>query len=204
MGEITLRDGLVVAAAAAGARMRESWIIEREVTPTGWHDAPVDLMISKKTHGLTLVGAAELKWWRQLDAGNAANRRRDLVRDFIRAAALYPQVSDFSFVALLSTSGSWSATADTNGTDREAMQKLSAEGSQRWKLSSLIGSSAVKRAVQSLDERVPICNIFHTELLAKYTLQSGDKGLAFARVWRVKKPQNTYFLSSAQIAELTD
>ena len=48
IGEITLRDGLVVAAAAVGARTKRAWIFEREVLPDGWTDATVDLMVYRK------------------------------------------------------------------------------------------------------------------------------------------------------------
>lgn len=64
MGETTLRDGLVVAAAAAGAQARQAWILDREVLPKGWTDAAVDLVISR--HGnqgsIALIGGIELKW----------------------------------------------------------------------------------------------------------------------------------------------
>lgn len=33
MGEITLRDSLIVAAAAAGAQAKQAWILQREVLP---------------------------------------------------------------------------------------------------------------------------------------------------------------------------
>ena len=105
MGEITLRDSLIVAAAAAGAQIKQAWVLEREVLPTGWTDSAVDLVIYRSGQQKTLkeVGGIELKWWRQTDKGNASNRRRDLVKDFMRAASLYPDVDDFAFVALLST-----------------------------------------------------------------------------------------------------
>jgi hypothetical protein len=103
-GEITLRDGLIVAAAAEGARIRQAWIIEREVIPNGWTDAPVDLFLRKQGNlgAISTIGGVELKWWRKTDAGNSANRRRDLIRDFIRAlvdeslsAYVYRQCSVF-------------------------------------------------------------------------------------------------------------
>ncbi|WP_457825597.1 hypothetical protein, partial [Staphylococcus aureus] len=47
-GEITLRDGLIVAASAEGARIRQAWIIDREIIPSGWTDAPVDLFLKKQ------------------------------------------------------------------------------------------------------------------------------------------------------------
>jgi len=48
MGEITLRDSLIVAAAAAGAQIKQAWVLEREVLPAGWTDSAVDLVT--KTH----------------------------------------------------------------------------------------------------------------------------------------------------------
>ena len=48
MGEITLRDGLIVASAAVAARTRQAWMLGREMTPDAWTDASVDLVISRK------------------------------------------------------------------------------------------------------------------------------------------------------------
>ncbi|MEQ1861996.1 MAG: hypothetical protein ABMA13_18920 [Chthoniobacteraceae bacterium] len=204
MGEITLRDGLIVAAAAVGAHTKQAWILDREVLPAGWTDAAVDLVIFRhgNQNNTKEVGGIELKWWRQTDPGNAANRRRDLIRDFIRAAALYSLVEDFAFVSLLSTAGSWSATATTSGSDRAAMTKLGAAGSQTWNIPNMISSSAIKGAVKSLSGKVPITNIFHTELLASFSLNNASGLNAFAKVWLVKKPQNTQFLQPAEIALL--
>lgn len=203
-GEITLRDGLIVAAAAEGARVRQAWIIQREVIPDKWIDASVDLFLQKKGSqgAISTIGGVELKWWRKTDVGNSANRRRDLVRDFIRAGALYSQVQDFAFVALLSTEGSWTATTKTDGSDKEAMSKLSSTGSQKWNLSKMIGSKGVEGAIRSLQDKVPMPNIFHTELLCTRSLTNGEDQLAFAKVWKVKKPQNTVFLDAAALNKL--
>lgn len=203
-GEITLRDGMTVAAAAEGARIRQAWIIEREIVPRGWNDAPVDLFLSKKGNqgGVSTIGGVELKWWRKTDAANSANRRRELVRDFIRAASLYSQVKDFAFVALLSTEGSWRATTKTSASDKDAMSKLSSLGSQKWNLESMIGSKSVEGAVRSLWKKVPMPNIFHTELLCTRSLTDGKLQIAFAKVWKVKKPQNSVILSDAAVTRL--
>lgn len=157
MGEITLRDSLVVAAAATGAQTKQAWILQREVLPTGWTDSAVDLMIYRTGNAGAQhpLGGIELKWWRHDDKSNASNRRRDLVRDFIRAAALYPEVDDFAFVALLSTEVSWSSTTSTTGADADAMQLLTAAGTSKWNIQMLRGSPAVKGAVRSLQGKVP-------------------------------------------------
>ncbi|WP_175926327.1 hypothetical protein [Burkholderia cepacia] len=204
MGEITLRDGLVVAAAAEAARTRQSWVIEREIVPPGWTDAPVDLYLGRVGNKgvVSTLGGCELKWWRKTDPSNAANRRRDLIRDFIRAASLYALVEEFSFVALLSTEGSWSSTIGTSGTDKAAMSMLSATGSQKWNLKKMIGSKAIEGAMRSLGDKVPMPNIFHTELLCTRSLTDGANVLAFSKVWLVKKPQNTKMLTAAQLAVL--
>lgn len=203
-GEITLRDGLIVAAAAEGARMRQAWIIDREVVPTGWTDAPVDLHLRRSGNlgAVSTIGGIELKWWRKTDSGNAGNRRRDLVRDFIRAASLYALVDDFSFVALLSTEGSWSSTARTQGSDKLVMSKLSSSSSQKWNLKKMIGSKAIEGAMRSLEGKVPMPNIFHTELLCARSLTDGANVLAFSNVWLVKKPQNTKLLTAAELTAL--
>lgn len=203
-GEITLRDGLIVAAASEGARIRQAWIIEREVVPDGWTDAPVDLVLRKQGNqgAISTIGGIELKWWRKTDPANSANRRRDLIRDFIRAGALYSQVQGFAFVALLSTEGSWGATASTNGSDKEAMHKLSSSENEKWNLTKMIKSKGVKNAMRSLMGKVPMPNIFHTELLCTRALTDGTNQLAFAKVWKVKKLQNTRILEDADLIKL--
>lgn len=204
MGEITLRDGLVVAAAAHGASEKRSLILEREILPNQWTDAAVDLMISRIGHEDVkhCIGGVELKWWRQEDGGNASNRRRDLVKDFIRAGALHREVEEFSFVALLSTVGSWSATASTTGSDKDLMQRLLQRGSQQWNLKKDNTAAAVKAAVKSLKGRIPIPNILRSEIVADASLQSSGEEVSFARVWNVRKPQNTRILTAAEIDEI--
>jgi len=204
MGEITLRDSLIVAAAAAGAQTKQAWVLEREVLPTGWTDSAVDLVIYRSGNlgALKEVGGVELKWWRQTDKGNASNRRRDLVKDFIRAASLYPAVDDFIFVALLSTEVSWTSTTATRGADKAAMALLTATGSKIWKLRTLAASPAVKGAVRFLNEKVPIPNIFHSKLLSTLELHLASGRSAFAKVWLVKKPQKTHYFTAAEIQEI--
>lgn len=203
-GEITLRDGLVVAAAAEGARTRQAWIIDREIVPTGWIDAPVDIFLRKQGNrgATTTIGGIELKWWRKADAPNSANRRRDLIRDFIRAGSLYPLVQDFAFVVLLSTEISWSATANTSGSDKSAMAKLSSSGRQPWNLKHMITSKAVEGSMRSLRGRVPMPNVFHTELLCTVSLNNGTNQIAFAKVWSVKKLKNSIFLDEQTLDKL--
>lgn len=204
MGEITLRDSLVVAAAAAGSEQKQAWVLTREVLPTGWTDSAVDLTIYRRGNNDSLheVGAVELKWWRQEDKGNASNRRRDLVKDFIRAGALYQNMESFSFVALLSTEVSWGATTSTRKGDKPAMELVSGADTQVWKLEDLKDCPAVKGAVNSLNGRVPIPNIFHTKVLATLDLHFDSGRTAFARVWSVNKPQRTKFLSTAEVKNL--
>lgn len=206
MGEITLRDGLVVAAASIGAKNKRAWILEREVLPAGWSDAAVDLVVNRKGNNdsVHMVGGVELKWWRQTDKGNAGNRRKELIKDFIRAAALYNAVEDFAFVALLSTSGSWSQTASTQQTDKEPMKLLEKDGVQKWNLERMKKSSSIRAALKSLDGRVaPISKIFHTELLSYKSINDSSTVGAFAKVWSVRRPQKTTTLDSAAIAKLT-
>ena len=64
MGEITLRDGLIVAAASIASELRQAWLLEREVQPQGWVDSDVDLLISRKGNaGLvhTLAGVERMR-----------------------------------------------------------------------------------------------------------------------------------------------
>jgi hypothetical protein len=204
MGEITLRDSLVVAAAATGAQIKQAWVLVREVLPQGWSDSAVDLVVYRtgQQSALKEVGGVELKWWRQTDKGNASNRRRGLVKDFIRAASLYPAVDDFTFVALLSTEVSWTSTTSTTGADAAAMVLVTATGSQIWNLRTLAASPAVKGSVRYLNGKVPIPNIFHSKLLSTLELHFASGRSAFAKVWLVKKPQNTHFCTPAEVGEI--
>jgi len=203
-GEVTLRDGLVVAAAAAGARLNQAWIIRRESVPKGWRNTPVDLLIKRRNGQgrVVLVGGVELKWWRQDDARNSANRRRDLLRDMVRAAALYAQAEEFAFVALLTTTASWTSTTVTKGSDKGAMTLLAASGVQQWNLGKMRSSKSLMRAIASLRAQVPICNVFHTELLSEFTLNDAGKTTVFAKVWKIRKPQNSKLLDDAAIRAL--
>jgi hypothetical protein len=149
------------------------------------------------------VGGIELKWWRHGDRTNASNRRRDLVRDFIRAASVYPSVQDFAFVALLSTEVSWTSTTSTHGADETAMGLVTADdGSKIWNVHKLRGSPAVRGAVRSLRGRVPVPNIFHSKLLSSVELRFASGRSAFARVWSIRKPQRTHFLTDAELQEV--
>lgn len=201
MGEITLRDGLIVAAASSGSHLKQAWILEREVVPQGWSDAPIDLLIRRAgaQSATKDVGGVELKWWRREDKSNAGNRRRDLVKDFIRAAALYQQMESFAFVALLSTEVSWESTTQTIKKDQVAMSLLSGEGTQKWSLNNLKESPAVKGAIRSLGNRVPITNIFHTKLVSSLDLHLSSGRVASARVWSVVKPQRSKFMTAPEI-----
>lgn len=199
-GEITLRDGLVVAAASVGSSHKQAWILNREVLPSGWKDAAVDLVVCRNSNGAErIVGGVELKWWRQASPSNASNRRRDLVKDFMRAAALYPLSEYFSFVALLSTKESWETTAGTRGTDKEVMDLVKSEGTVNWNVTNLSKSPAVKAAARLLKKRVPVISSFKSELLSTYSLSGADGAICTARVWAVRKPQNTRELTDTEI-----
>jgi hypothetical protein len=203
MGEITLRDCLVVAAASSGSSLKQAWILEREVIPSGWSDAPVDLFIRRKGNqgALKDVGGVELKWWRRGDKSNAGNRRRDLARDFIRAAALYQHMESSAFVALLSTEVSWEKTTQTDKGDQPAMDLLCAKDAQKWNLISLQKSPAIKGAIRSVGNRVPITNIFHTKLISSLDLHLSSDRVASARVWSVVKPQRSKIMTAAEIKQ---
>lgn len=205
MGEITLRDALIVAAAAEGAQSNKPWILRREITPGGWQESAVDLVVYRVGNQAAEyeLGGVELKWWRHNDKSNASNRRRDLVKDFIRAASLYPLVEQFSFVALLSTAVSWTATTETEGDDAQAMKLLTEdEDVSVWNVTELSDSPAVRGSVRYLREKVPIPNIFHSKLLSNLELAFASGRTATARVWMLKKPQNTHFLSGTQIQDI--
>ncbi|GKW10821.1 hypothetical protein PEC301899_11030 [Pectobacterium carotovorum subsp. carotovorum] len=213
MGEITLRDGLIVAAAAAGSSQKQAWIFGREKLPDGWTDSAVDLTIYRirKSVGSNVenneadneeyntVGAVELKWWRQTDRSNASNRRRDLVKDFIRAAANYQNTESFSFVALLSTEVSWNATINTTAADKDVMPFILNQGTQKWNIRKLAKITCIKSAVRALGHRVPIPTAFHTKLLSTIDLNLASGRTASARVWRVIKPQRTTIMDMNEL-----
>ncbi|WP_124593018.1 hypothetical protein [Burkholderia cepacia] len=56
--------------------------------------------------------------------------------------------------------------------------------------------------MRSLEGKVSMPNIFHTELLCTKSLTDGLNVLAFSKVWLVKNPQNTKMLTAAQLASL--
>lgn len=192
VGEITLRDGLIVAAAAIGSKHKNAWLLEREVEPDGWSDSSVDLMIYRDSgQNPSLIGGAELKWWRQKDKNNASNRRRDLIKDLLRAAALYTLSESFSFVALLATKESWDATTDTRGKDKALLDKLKSDSSEHWNIRDLSGSPSIKTAVRLLRNKVPVTTAFRTKLLTACSLSDQSGIECVARVWEVQKTQNS-------------
>lgn len=192
VGEITLRDGLIVAAAAIGSKHKNAWLLEREVEPDGWSDSNVDLMVYRVSgDNQSLVGGTELKWWRQKDKGNASNRRRDLIKDLLRAAALYTLSESFSFVALLATKESWDATTDTRGKDKALLDKLKSESSEHWNIRDLSSSPSIKAAVRLLRKKVPVTTAFRTKLLTACSLSDQSGIECVARVWEVQKTQNS-------------
>lgn len=91
----------------------------------------------------------------------------------------------------------------TNGSDRVPMEMLNTPGTQRWNTSVMVASSGVRGAVASLKEHVPVCNIFHTTLVSHCSITLAGDQTAFSKVWSVKKPQNTRFLTDAEIDYLT-
>ncbi|HEY5849896.1 MAG TPA: hypothetical protein VIT62_03900 [Lysobacter sp.] len=202
-GEITLRDGLVVSAASVGSSHKQAWILNREVIPTGW-DGAVDLVVCRVSNGTEkIVGGVELKFWRQATASNASNRRRDLFKDFMRAAALYPLSEHFSFVALLTTKESWDTTVGTRGADKDVIDLLKAEATVSWNIASLSGSPSIKSAAKLLKGKVPVISSFKSELMCTYSLSTSDGAICAARVWAVRKPQNTRELTEAELEAIT-
>jgi hypothetical protein len=203
VGEITLRDGLIVAAASIAAELRQGWLLVREVRPDGWQDSDVDLLIFRKGNAgvIHILAGVELKWWRREDAGNAANRRKDLIKDFFRGAALYSIVEEIAFVALVSTAFSWKATASTKGSDQVAMGMLGERGSQVWNTEIMVASNSVRSAMRELVGKVPVSNIFNTKLISDVAITEENERIAFAKVWSVKKPQNSRWLNDEEIEE---
>ena len=205
LGEISLRDGAVAAVAAVAARQRRAWVIRRELRPPAWRGANVDLVVQRRVAGtLKWVAAMELKWWRQSDDSNASNRRRDLVRDFVRAASIYPTVEETSLVCLLARSKSWTDTITTSGKDKIVTPLIVATASTKWDLASLVQAPCVRGALRSASQSVPVPNRFTTELVAEAQVILAGKEIAAARVWSVRKHRNTRVLSPDEVVALLD
>lgn len=152
--------------------------------------------------GVRWVVGVELKWWRQSDAANAGNRRRELVRDFIRAASLYRLVESSSFVGLLSTTDSWNRTTNTGGRDAPAMALIRGVGQQAWNVHALRPAPAVRGAAHGLNGAVPVPKHFRSELLSSVALDVDGHEAVRARVWRVWKYQSTRFFTPPQLQTL--
>ncbi|WP_373700198.1 hypothetical protein [Neisseria dentiae] len=197
IGEITLRDSLILAVSAFSSSIRLAVIQDREYTPDGWEDSAIDLAILRKNtqQREEFIGGVELKWWRRSDTQNAANRRRDIVKDLIRTATLYSQVTDFAFMALLTTDVSWEKTIGKKSPDRKVMDKLTASAVEKWKIEEIQHTPCVSSAINYLKPKVSIPNIFHTKLLSSLELKFASGRSASAKIWLVKKPQKSYWLS---------
>jgi hypothetical protein len=199
LGEITLRDGLVVAAAATGAERHQAWIIEREFAPDEWNGRAIDIVVKRVVNNADkLVYSAEVKWWRDATTANAANRRRDLVGDLIRAATIYPDVEDDALVILLSTEASYRSTA--RGVLHEILH--SGQPTGQWNLRNLKNRAAIRGAVQALRNDVKIPNVFHTELAAWVHVRARGGQVFHAYAWAVRKPQHTHWLTEQEFDEI--
>jgi hypothetical protein len=110
-------------------------------------------------------------------------------------------VEEIAFVALVSTAFSWRATASTKGSDEVAMGMLGEEGSHVWNTDIMVASNAVRSAMRELVGKVPVANIFHTKLISDVAITEGSERIAFAKVWSVKKPQNSRWLNEEEIEE---
>lgn len=210
LGEITLRDGLVAAAAAVGARRQAAWIIEREHQPQDWNRGEVDLTVwRKRSKRMRWFCAAELKWWRKDDSNNASNRRAELMRDFIRAGAVYPrllQPDKMAFVLLLSTKTSWSTTVARHDAGDAALCRhwKSAYGEQIWDIAVMRTCPAVRAAVRDLHGMgVQMPNIIHSRLAFSVCVRQQRSEPAVVRCWSVWKPQGSTFLNDAGVTQIT-
>lgn len=206
MGEITLRDGLVAAAASVGATRGAAWIIKREHQPPAWKKGNVDLTVwRKRGRRQRWFCATELKWWHRDDSNNASNRRAELMRDFVRAGAVYPslvQPDKSAFVLLLSTDASWSTTV-VNHRDGDAALRnhwVKVYGEQAWDLCVLKTCPGVRRAVKELRSMgVQIPAIIRSKLAFSASVRQQRSDPATVRCWSVWKPQGATFLDDADM-----
>jgi hypothetical protein len=209
MGEITLRDGLIVGAAAVGARRRAAWIIEREYQPSSWSSGNVDLTVWRKTrHRRRWFCAAELKWWHQEDTNNAANRRTKLIRDFLRAGGVYQlllQPDKMALVLLVSTAASWASTVTRHqaGDAHLCRNWERIYGTQRWNLIALRHCPGVRAGVTELRGMgVQIPGIIHSRLEYSVDVQQQRSTPATVRCWTVWKPQGSTILDGAAMDQI--
>ena len=124
-----------------------------------------------------------------------------MIKDFFRAAALYSIVEEIALVALVSTSFSWNATANTNGSDEVPMGMLGEFNSQVWNMDLMIASSSVRGAMRQLIGKVPVANAFHTRLISDVSITNANDRIAFAKVWSVRKPQNSRWLDEEEVEQ---
>lgn len=222
MGEITLRDSLVAACAAEGARRNKAWIFAREQTPMGWLDEAIDVVVQRVVrNSIKWINAVELKWWRDSTCSNASNRRTALVRDIMRCASVHymPGVEDKSLVVLVSTKSSWDATTSTTGGDLEVCKRLKSTTGELWPIRrGLYSCPAVKAALKSLVRpakttkgkppvpkalRLPPPSSLRTKLLGKYESDIGGGDKLQARIWQATKVQRSQVLTLADVEALT-
>lgn len=79
------------------------------------------------------------------------------------------------------------------------MDLVKSDGAANWNLTRLSRSPAIKAAARLLKKRVPVISSFKSELLSTYSLSGADGAICTARVWAVRKPQNTRELTEAEI-----
>lgn len=203
MAELTFYDTMIAVAAAEGARRRAAWIIEREVKPASWKgEERIDLVVRRKSGANEpWVLATELKWWRQSDGANSANRRKALLVDLLRAACArgFLGIEEEAYVVLISTETSWKKTTTTTGSDSDVCAKLNAAGTQSWSLDKLRGASALKGAVAQLRGSIQLPSSFHTTLVQHQAAPAGGGKKVEVRVWRVRKPQKSKQLDDATL-----
>lgn len=192
IGEITLRDGLTAVLAAHSADARQGWNFFREYNKTPWK-LPVDFVVTRNGNQKAqhLVGAVELKIWRQRDSANASARRTALLVDIYKAAAFHSLGGDFSFVALAAERNSWKATAPRSSGKTSVFHPLFRIGKFNWDTKKLDAHPSAWSAIEQLCGCVPIAEHIQTELLAVASHHEGGIPTFAAGVWSVRKNQNS-------------
>jgi hypothetical protein len=201
LGEISLRDGLVVAAAATGANRRHAWVIQREYRPEDWNGRAIDIVAKRTVRNADrLVYSAEVKWWRDATSANAFNRRRDFVEDLIRAACMYPRVEEAALVILLATGDSYRTTL--TGVLEKVLHAGRAIGT--WNLAKLKTWPVIRRAVGALRGNIQIPNVFQTEVASWMRVDARGPATRqlWAVAWALRKPQHTHWLTDAELDDI--
>lgn len=197
LSEATFQDGLMYPCMAHGSQLAKKWWVETEVPfeVEGKKLVPDLVVRERSTHGNTSnVGIVEVKWWRDGSHSgvNASSRRKNLLLDIVRVGALSSAVTGFALACLVTTQRSWETIIASNDTDdAELIKKVDSADSISIKgdLRRLAGDSIIKNS------NPPMPSSLHVRRLHECSLKLNETTSVIAKVWEVRKPQRSTWLS---------